>query len=413
MKVLHLVHQYLPESVGGTELYTEALAQALAERGWQSAVFYRSYRAGSQLVVDAAAPVSTYAASGGVLDPALRFLATWRHPQLHAHWESALDSFRPDLVHVQHLMGLPLSLLAVLRERSIPYLVTLLDYWWLCANANLLTNHGHQRCGGPRASLNCTRCVVARSGSPLAWGASPALWGLLVDRNRQLRSALAEAAALLAPSEFVRSWYASQGAGTPQLVRWGVLPLGEEVSPPQLDSSQLNLLYVGGLAPNKGVHVLLAALRKVVGRVRLVVAGDETSDPGYVAELHQLADSRVHFVGRLNRRQVWEQMKGADAVLVPSLWHETFCLVAHEALAAGTPVVASALGALQETVQDGVNGFLLAPGDLLAWQEALQHWVDERQRLRSLRATVTPPRQFLQHVEQVESIYRAQLGERP
>lgn len=177
MKVLHLVHQYLPESVGGTELYTEALAQALSERGWQSAVFYRSYRPGSQLVVDAAAPVSTYAASVGALNPALRFLATWRHPQLHAHWEAALDSFRPDLVHVQHLMGLPLSLLAVLRERRIPYLVTLLDYWWLCANANLLTNHGHQRCGGPRASLNCTRCVVARSGSPLAWGASPALWG--------------------------------------------------------------------------------------------------------------------------------------------------------------------------------------------------------------------------------------------
>jgi glycosyltransferase involved in cell wall biosynthesis len=310
-------------------------------------------------------------------------------------------------------MGLPLSLLAVLRERRIPYLVTLLDYWWLCANANLLTNHAHQRCGGPRAGLNCTRCVVARSGSPLAWGVSPALWGMLVDRNRQLRSALAEAAALLAPSEFVRSWYAGQGAGTPQLVRWGVIPFGEEVSIPQLDSSQLNLLYVGGLAPNKGVHVLLAALRKVVGRVQLVVAGDETSDPGYVAELHQLADTRVRFVGRLNRRQVWEQMKGADAVMVPSLWHETFCLVAHEALAAGTPVVASALGALLETVQDGVNGFLLSPGDVLAWQQALQCWVDERQRLRSLRATVTPPRQFLQHVEEVESIYRAQLEDRP
>ncbi|MCX6041430.1 MAG: glycosyltransferase, partial [Caldilinea sp.] len=98
---------------------------------------------------------------------------------------------------------------------------------------------------------------------------------------------------------------------------------------------------------------------------------------------------------------------------VPSLWHETFCLVAHEALAAGTPVVASALGALLETVQDGVNGFLLSPGDVLAWQQALQCWVDERQRLRSLRATVTPPRQFLQHVEEVESIYRAQLEDRP
>jgi hypothetical protein len=76
-------------------------------------------------------------------------------------------------------MGLPGATLDLLRARGLPYVVTLLDFWWFCANAQLVTNFDHTVCSGPAWWTNCTRCAVARSDSPLAWAASPLL--LLAD----------------------------------------------------------------------------------------------------------------------------------------------------------------------------------------------------------------------------------------
>ncbi|HRA68754.1 MAG TPA: glycosyltransferase [Caldilinea sp.] len=213
MRVLNLVHQYLPEFVGGVELYTQSLAHELVRRNWEVGVFYRSYRDADALTVGSenggsesagsesgdGGNVVTFAAAAGALAPTSRFLATWWQPTLHAHWLAALEQFPPDLVHVQHLMGLPVSLFDVLHTRRIPYVVTLHDYWWQCANANLLTNYDATPCDGPQAYLNCTRCAVARAGSTAAWGAAPLLWGVLADRNRRLHPLLASAAALLTP----------------------------------------------------------------------------------------------------------------------------------------------------------------------------------------------------------------------
>jgi len=412
VRVLNLLHQYLPEFVGGSELYTQALAQAVTQRGGETAIFHRSYQNQSPLTIDHHAGVTVFAAAAEPLSPTRRFLATWRHPSLHAAWLQTLDEFRPDLVHVQHLMGLPDSLLDVLLERRIPYVVTLLDYWWLCANANLLTNYSHTACDGPRAYLNCTRCAVARTEHLAAWGAAPLLWGLLADRSRRLHRRLEQAAALWAPSDFVREWYVAHGAPAQHLrtVRWGVMAPTIAAQPREMPNAAVELLYVGGVAPNKGIHIVIEALQGVTGAVRLAIAGDETTHPAYVAQLRRMADARVTFLGRLDRQQVWQAMSDADALVVPSLWHETFCLVAHEALTAGTPVIASAMGALTEAIRDGVDGRLLPPGDVAAWRDALQRMVDEPQRLRSLRANVVAPRSFDAHVDQVEALYREILA---
>lgn len=411
MRVLHLVHQYPPEYVGGVEYYTQSLAQALTQRGWESAVFFRTYRQGRRLTIERDENVTLYAAGAGELTPTRRFLATWRQPTLHAHWRQTLAHFQPDLVHVQHLMGLPASLLHELLAQRIPYLITLHDYWWQCANANLLTNYAQTACDGPRAYLNCTHCAIARTGSPLSWGAAPALWPLMADRNRRLHPLLAHAAALLTPSEFVRRWYAKHGTPTHAL---RAAPLG--VTPPTAaaphapkGSDSLRLLYLGGLAANKGVHIVLEALRGVTGAVHFAIAGDVSTQPAYVAHLRQLADPRVTWLGRLSRQQVWEALAAADLVVVPSLWHETYCFAAHEALAAGVPVLASAMGALCDVIADGVNGQLLPPGDAAAWQRALQAYVAAPERLTDLRRGIAPVWRFDDHIAFIESTYRALL----
>lgn len=408
MKVLYVVHQYPPEFIGGVEVYTEELAQAILQRGWQVGVFHRSYSQEKFQKVRQLGGLPIFSISVGAFSPSQRFLSTWRQPAIDDFWKKTLDQFKPDLVHIQHLMGLPESILERLTQLDIPYIITLWDYWWVCANANLLTNYSQTACHGPRFFLNCTRCVVARSGQPATWIASPLLLGLLLDRNRRLNNLLRGAMRLLSPSIFVRDWYKRHGV--PQnhihIVRPGVTPLTQPRSYRKPRGEEIRFLYVGGLAPNKGVHILLEALRKVKGKFQLSIVGDISAHPHYANLLHRMADERVTFLGKADRLDVWRAFADADAVAVPSLWHETFCLVAHEALAVGTPVLASEMGALTEAIRDGVNGLLLPPGDIEAWRIALQQLVDNPQILDRMRSQMTAPLYFEQHVDHIENIYR-------
>jgi glycosyltransferase involved in cell wall biosynthesis len=306
-------------------------------------------------------------------------------------------------------MGLPVQLLDLVRARRLPYLVTLHDYWWVCANANLLTNYSHESCAGPQGYLNCTHCVVARARQPVLWGATPAIIGGLAWRARRLRLALAAATQILTPSTFVRQWYGAHGLSSEHI---RVLDLGVERPPAALDlpvrmqDGVIRFLYLGSVAPLKGVHVIIEALRQLHGQVELWIAGDLSIEPDYTQRLRDLATPQVRFLGRLARRQVWETLAQVDALLAPSLCQESYGLAAREAQVAGLPVIAAASGALIDVVTHEVNGLLVAPGVVEAWRSTLQRCLDEPGLLPRLRAHIPPPPTVDEHVEQIEMAYQ-------
>jgi glycosyltransferase involved in cell wall biosynthesis len=163
--------------------------------------------------------------------------------------------------------------------------------------------------------------------------------------------------------------------------RWRVIPNG--IQPPEglparvdartrlgLGADEPVLLLVGRLMANKGVDV---ALRALAGwphpRPRLMIAGDGP-DRAMLEELSQslAVQSRVSFVG-------WEKelrplLAAADLMLAPSR-AEGQSLVILEAMAAGLPVVASAVGGIVESIRDGETGVLVPPEDPSALAEAV------------------------------------------
>ena len=316
---------------------------------------------------------------------------------------------QPEIVHVEHLMGLPTALIDVLRRRRIPFVVTLWDFWWRCANAQLLTNYDQTVCPGPQAHyLNCARCALARAGKLGLGVFAPLFAPLMAWRNRRLLRVLREAAALIAPTPFVERWYANHSTPRETL---RVLPPGLE-HPPALPSRRrepddsVRFLYVGGLSFQKGIHTLVEAFAGVRGTAELRIAGDETFDPAYVTQLRALATPQVRFLGRLARPEVWQALVDADVVVVPSLWYETFSFLVSEGFIAGKPVLASRLGPLADRVRDGVDGLLLPPGDVAAWREALQRLVDVPDELARLRQNVRPPLSLEEHAAALELLYR-------
>jgi UDP-glucose:tetrahydrobiopterin glucosyltransferase len=129
-------------------------------------------------------------------------------------------------------------------------------------------------------------------------------------------------------------------------------------------SEESYLLYAGRISPEKGVEDALE-IAELAGK-RLLLAGGVYDQEYYQQRIEPQLSSRpdaTSYLGAITRAQLWEVMGGAEALLVPSHWDEPFGLVAVEAQAAGTPVIAYARGGLCEVIADGVTGRLVDPDD--------------------------------------------------
>lgn len=408
MRVLQLVHQYLPENVGGTELYTCWLSEALVQQGYDIAVFYRRSADGTGLTSRLEQSQTIWNARSGLITPTNRFLATFHEPALTKAFAQVLNEFHPDLVHVQHLMGHPVSYISHLQNRQIPYVITLWDFWWVCANAQLIKNKNQQLCAGPQFYLNCAECALSRLGRSWFKPGLPLAAMPLALRNHLLRKVLVGAKALIAPSEFVWHWYRKHGipANRIHMVAPGVNLDGVVSAREQKPHSPLRFAYLGGISWQKGVHVAVEAFAGLQGAAELWLIGDDTAYPDYTARLRALASPNVYFLGPQDRTGVWKMLAQVDVLIVPSLWYETFAFVISEAFAAGVPVIASALGPLKDRVTNEVDGFLVPPGDILAMRRAMQRFLDEPELWSQLRLGIRFPDSIEKHTRTIGEIYK-------
>jgi glycosyltransferase involved in cell wall biosynthesis len=141
-------------------------------------------------------------------------------------------------------------------------------------------------------------------------------------------------------------------------------------------------VFAGRLSPEKGTIEAIEIAR--TAGVRIGVYGDPY-DAEYSREAIEprRSDPGVALHGGVPRTAIWEVMARAAVVLCPARWEEPFGMVAAEAQACGTPVVAFHRGALDEVILDGVTGFLVAPDDVSAAADAVRRAVQlSRSRCR-------------------------------
>lgn len=153
-----------------------------------------------------------------------------------------------------------------------------------------------------------------------------------------------------------RAWTAA-GAPTSE-----ILPNGIDVDAvPYVAAAGHALLFAGRMSPEKAPE---AAIRAAVRAGReIVLAGPVYDDAHFTSAVRPLLGPRVRYAGAVHRRELYRLMGSSLALVMPVRWDEPFGLVALEAQAAGTPVIAFARGGLVEIVLDRRTGILAPPND--------------------------------------------------
>jgi glycosyltransferase involved in cell wall biosynthesis len=163
------------------------------------------------------------------------------------------------------------------------------------------------------------------------------------------------------------------------------------------DEDRDGIVFVGRLTPHKGVDLLIRALPD---GARLTVAGTGGHDPDpperdYPDHLRELAEGKdVTFAGAVPDDDLPGLLRSAAVVAMPSVHRscygrevaiaELLGLTALEAMASGTPVVASAVGGLKEIVVDGTTGYLVSQGDVDELRTCLSRLLDDPDHARKL-----------------------------
>jgi glycosyltransferase involved in cell wall biosynthesis len=215
----------------------------------------------------------------------------------------------------------------------------------------------------------------------------------LLQRTRT--AALRRARHILVPSAYLRRIALGWGLA-PHRVTVVPNPAPELPALPSRDEARAALGIsgpalgtAGRLTAQKALGDALAALARVPD-VELLVLGDGPERAALERRAEELGvAARVRFLGAGTREDVVALFRAVDAALLTSAW-ENLPHALLEALAAGTPVIATAVGGIPEVVVDGENGLLVAAGDIDALASAVDRVVHDRSLRESLAAGAAP-----------------------
>jgi glycosyltransferase involved in cell wall biosynthesis len=202
------------------------------------------------------------------------------------------------------------------------------------------------------------------------------------------------------------------------IVRMGVETRDFPLADPHPERWAWRLLYAGRVVPDKGIATAIKALPLLPAEATLDVDG--YGAPEVIDELTALArdlgvSDRVTF-GRSPRSALAGVYRYADVVLFPSEWAEPFGLVPLEAMARGTPVVATGTGGSGEFLHDGVNCLLFPPGDPAALAHAVSRLagdVELRRRIAEGGSRTAGEMTMDRYAERLEAVHLTAASRSP
>jgi glycosyltransferase involved in cell wall biosynthesis len=280
----------------------------------------------------------------------------------------AIDANRPDVVHFHNTFPLiSPSVYSAARARGPAVVQTLNNFRFVCAAYSFFRDGRIcEKCLGRRFPLPALahRCYRGSLGATV-----PVALMQAVHRQRHTWAQFVDL--------FVAGLHESALDKFHQIIPSEMIVLKPNfVSPePGIGDGQGGYaLFVGRLAPEKGVDVLLDAWQRCEGRsMPLTIVGDGPLSGRVVDVARRYTD--IQWLGRRSQSEVIALMAEANVLIVPSLWYEGQPRTIIESFAVGTPVIASDIGAMREMISHDENGLLFRTGNALDLNRAVHDFL--------------------------------------
>lgn len=345
---------------------------------------------------------------------------------------------RFDLVHIVsgYLLGAPA--IETTKQLGLPLVITLTEYWFMCARLNLIQKTG-TLCTGPESVEKCARCLledkrrfrIPAQSSPavmnMIWpmsqrlGLTSAMHDAVSVRQTRLKQALDTADLVICPSQFLIEKFQEFDYKTQQFVhiRQGMAMTpnhhGNHVERKQSSNYQLRLTYVGQLKYHKGVDILIEAVIKLLDageKVSLDLWGKESEAPKYVAPLksRSVHYPAIRWNGHFTGNKIWDILAETDIMVIPSRWYENSPNTILEAFSMQVPIVTTNLGGMAELVTHEHNGLLFEVNQTNDLHHKLCRLLKEPHLLQRLREGIPPVKTLDHEMNEIVEHYRQLLN---
>lgn len=433
LKILKVIHGYPMRYNAGSEVYSQTLCRALAERH-EVHVFTRQENVFAPDYALTQEPDS---------DDSRITLHLVNNPNLKDRYKAAgvdrrfqevLYKVAPDIVHVGHLNHLSTSLIALAGRQRIPVIFTLHDYWLMCPRGQFVQQFPENplqlwnACYGQEDKKCAERCYARYfSGDESEQGVDSRYWTDWVSRRmRSTREIVRYVDTFIAPSQYLMHRYEAEFAVPSSKLEY--LDYGFDrsrlASRGRHPESAFVFGYIGTHIPAKGIHHLIDAFANVEGDCRLRIWGrprgqDTEALKTIASSLPKERARRIEWLPEYdNSHIVRDVFNHCDAIVVPSIWVENSPLVIHEAQQCRVPVITARAGGMSEYVAHESNGLLFEHRSPEALSVQMQRLVDSPELARELGA-----RGYLHndsgdipdiadHAQKIEKIYGRALDRR-
>lgn len=221
---------------------------------------------------------------------------------------------------------------------------------------------------------------------------------------------LKRAKAVIVLSEIEKEFIEKNWQKLDATVLENAVPL-DEVQPRGKETREKTIIFLGRLHADKGLSEIVEACRILKNegfqfRFKCFGAGEAKEE--FVSEMNEILGDKFFYGGVVSGAEKWQALAASDIFLLPSLY-EGLPVALLEAMAAGCVPVASEIGSVRVVVRDGVNGFLVEPGNTAQILEKLRPLLSDKidwENLRkNARATIEEKFDFKDYIETLEAIY--------
>ncbi len=428
MKILYVIHDFLPKHQAGAEIYTYLLAKELSQRH-EVCLFFTEINTLSK----------SYTVTRRTVNE-LQCIEVFRPPETNKAGVSCNDikmeeifttilvDFKPDIIHLQHLLYHSLRYPHIAKQFNIPIIFTLHDYWLTCPRWGQRLRKNMEICYTVDLK-KCADCIYERQesrdkltlsslfhllcGKFTGKGVFENKTDVLIKRNTEALVATGNVDLFIAPSNFLRNTFIDFGVPENKIIfsDYG-FDIRRYVRKEKRNTSLLKFGFIGTINEHKGVHVLVEAFNSLPKeKAELHIYGDLRWFPAYSSKLKKMATSpAIFFKGAIPNNVVADILADIDILVVPSIWFENSPLTIHEAFLAGVPVITSNIGGMADLITDHTNGLLFNVNDSGSLSSVIKELIESDTLLDQLRQGIPPVKSIEENGQEIENLYKQLLG---